>query len=305
MLTWTDSEAKLQRLSGTSDSYILAQLKQDYQTGYHLFNAKLARYYSRKQQFADIVAGQSIYQVPLDSVRVLVMTAYVTSTLEVPLKRVDDEEKWRQITSVRTVSSNFISHYFPLGNDQVMVWPIPTGNVTKGFRFVYQPQDHDLTIEDITSTSSGATVSVSNTGVTVTATSSVFSADLASLMFQRTGVADNSFYEIVSATATTLTLKTPYVATTATGCNFRIGQVPIIPQEYQDAPIHYALGLYFSANGNETRGQFHLGDEKNPGMFYKQIEGCLADYSSSNENSVYTEEDDYFLNAFLIPPVAQ
>lgn len=303
-VTWTDNETKLQRLSGTQDAFMLSQLYQDFQTGYHRFNAKLARYYSRKQQFADIKANQAIYQVPLDSIRVLIMTAFVTTTLENPLIRVTDEAKWRQITAVKTYSSPFITHYFPLGNDQVMVWPTPTADVAKGFRFVYQPQDHDLTVEDITSASTGTTVTVTNGNNLVTASASAFTADAATLSFQRTGIADNSWYEVVNANATTLTLKTPYGGVSSAGGGFRVGQLSIIPQEYQDAPIHYALGMYFSANGNETRAQYHLGTTKSPGLFYQMIEDCKADYSSASEDALYTEEGDYILNAFLIPPNA-
>ena len=73
-LTWSDLTTKAVRLSRDTSPATLTQLQQDMNTGYHMFNAKLGRYYSRKQQFTDVVANQSIYQTPIDSVRILGMT---------------------------------------------------------------------------------------------------------------------------------------------------------------------------------------------------------------------------------------
>lgn len=291
-LTWTDNELKMITLAKTSDAAAIVQLRQDWQTGYHMFNALLARYYSRKQQFADIVSAQSIYQVPIDSVRMLTISVLVTTTFEMPLVRITSEEKWRQLTSVKTVTSNWPTHYFPLGNDQIAIWPTPSTAVTKGLRFVYQPQDHDLTIEDVTSTTTSQTVTVTQSGVTVTASGTAFTTDYVGLYFQGTGITDTTFYEIVGATPTTLTLKTPYVAASGSGKAWRVGQLPITPQEYHEAPCHYALGMYWSAQGNESRAAFHLGNEKTPGIFYKMVVDCRANYSSANESAVYTEDNN-------------
>lgn len=301
MLTFQDLYTKTQRLAQTSNATDLTQIKQDINTGYHMFNARLSRYFSRKQQFTNLIANQGTYQVPIDSVRVLVVTALVTPTYEVPLKEIRSEFEWRQITSYKTLASNWPTFYFAIGNDEIALWPVPSQSVTNGMRFVYQPQDHDLTLDDITSNSTGTTVTVTNGSPTVTNSGTPFNADLASLQLQITGITDTSWYEIVSSTTSVLTLKSAYVASSGSGKAWRIGQVSIIPQEYQDAPMHYALGNFFSAKGNEARSNYHLGSKDKPGVFYQMIEDCLEDYSSSNESSVITE-DDYFVNAWSVPP---
>lgn len=303
MLTWTQTYTKSQRLSKDSNPDTLIQLKQDINTGYHLFNAKLARYYTRKQQFTSLIAGQQIYQTPVDCVKVLGMTSLVTPTYEPPLKEVRSEYDWRQIVSVKNYKNNWPSWYFMIGNDELSIWPIPSQNVTNGLRFYYQPQDHDLSIDDVTSATGGFTVTVTNGSPTVTATGSAFTTDMAGLSFQVTGQTDLTWYEIVSATSNVLTLKSAYVATSGSGKAWTVGQTMIIPQEYQDAPMHYALGNFFSSQGNESRSQYHLGTDREPGMFYQMVHDCLEEYSSSNESSVITE-DDFFLNPWLLTPPA-
>lgn len=311
MLTWTSMYTKTQRLAKDSNPDTLIQLKEDLNTGYHLFNQKNARYYYRKQQFADLIANQQIYQTPIDAVRVTGMTAQVTATYYPPLTEVADEYEWRLLTSYQ-MNSNWPTKYFNIGNDEYAMWPTPSQTISNGIRYYYQMQDHDLSIDDTATASNNpnativsATVSVTNNSTSVTASASAFTSGMIGLSFRLNGVTDLTWYEIVAVpNATTLTLKSAFVGITGTGFEFQVGQTSIIPQEYQDAPMHYALGNYFSAQGNESRAQFHLGSPQNPGMFYQMITQCAEDYSSSSTSSVVAEGDDVYLNIWAVPPPA-
>lgn len=301
--TFTEIETKLQRQVRDNNADTLVQLKQDWNTGYHMFNAKLARYYSRKQQFTTLTAGQGIYQVPVDSVRIGGMTVQVSTNFQPPVEQIRGEQQWRYITSYQT-NSNWPAYYYMLGNDEFQLWPSPSQTTVNGLRFWYQPQDHDLSVEDVTSTSTGATVTVTNGSNIVTASSTIFNAGMASLYFQVTGETDNTWYEIISATTNTLTLKSNYVSTSGGSKAWRVGQLSILPQEYADAPLHYALGMFYSANGNEARSQFHLGTKAKPGMFYDMIADCEQAYSSSSTSNVIMDNGmDAGLNYWLVPPV--
>lgn len=300
MITFNSAYLKTQRLAKSNNADVLTQLKQDINTGYHMFNAKLARYYSRKQQFTDLIAGQQIYQTPIDCIKVLGMTVQVTSNFQPTVKQVRSEYDWRQIVSWQT-DSNWPAWYFMIGNDELSLWPIPSQDVTNGLRFYYQPQDHDLSLDDITSTSNSSgntvTVTVANGTTLVTATSAIFTTQMIGLSFQVNGVTDLSWYEIVDVpTTSTLTLKSAYVGISGSGQSWTIGQTMIIPQEYDDAPMHYALFNFWSAQGNESRAQFHKA------QFDNMIQQCLESYSSSNESSVI-DDSDMYLNPWLYPPV--
>lgn len=300
----------MQRLAKNSDADVLEQLSEDWNTGYHLFNQKLARYYARKQSFATPVVGSGIYQTPIDSVRVVAMSYLVTSNYEPPLELVRDEEKWRYIVALKNIKTNWPSFFFNQGKDLVSIWPLPTLNTTNGIRFIYQLQDHDLSVGTVTNTSNltsaAVTVTVVNGQPTVTAENSAtpFTADMAGLKFQVTNQTDLSVYDIVSATTNTLTLKQAYVGVSMSGKSWQVGQSPIIPQEYQDAPMHYSLGNYWAANGNPARSAFHLGTPEKPGMFWQMVTQCEEDYSSSSESSVITDDNIEAYNGWQITPPA-
>jgi hypothetical protein len=298
-------QTKFQRLARTSNADVLTQAQEDMNTGYGMFNAKLSRYFSRKQQFTSLVANQGIYQQPVDAVRVLLVSVLVTNTYEVPLKEIRSEEEWRYITSYKTLASNWPEFYMVLGNDKISLWPLPSQAVANGLRYVYQPQDHDLSQADTLSSTVGTTVTVTNGSTTVLASGVSFNSDMASLYFRPTGQTDLTWYEIFAATSTGLTLKTPYAGVSGSGKQWQIGQLSIIPQEYAEAPIHYALGNYFSAQGNEQRSMFHLGTIEKPGMYYQMIQDCLAEYSSSNEATAITGNGyEDAMNIWLAPPPA-
>lgn len=308
MITWTQLQTKAVRLARDATPKTLAQLQEDMNTGYHIFNAKFGRYYSRKQQFTDIIAGQSIYQTPVDSVRIIgmtVKTAIGSNTYSPPIKEIRSEYEWRMIKTVPNYASNWIAYYYVLGNDKIEVWPVPSSDIPNGIRFYYQPQDHDLSVEDIVSTtlSPVQTCTITNGSVTVTSTGNTFTSQMSGLWFQLTGVTDLTWYEIVDApTPSTLRLKSKFVGISGSGFNFRIGQLSILPNEYQDTPIHYGLGLFFSGKGDEARAQYHLGTSKKPGLFYDAISDATEEYSSSTQGNVISQEDNS-ISPWVVTPL--
>lgn len=301
-LTWSDLTTKAVRLSRDTSPSTLTQLQQDMNTGYHMFNAKLGRYWSRKQQFTDVVDGQSIYQTPIDSVRIIgmtVKTATGINSYSPPIKEIRSEYEWRLIKTTPNYASSWIAYYYVLGNDEIEVWPVPSGDITNGIRFYYQQQDHDLSVADIVSGSLSPvqTVTMTNGSTLVTSTGSTFTNQLVGLWFQLTGVTDLSWYEIVDVpTSSTLILKSAFVGNSGSLLSFRIGQLPIIPSEYQSNLTDYALWLYFSGKGNEQRATLHKT------LFDAAIEDAVQAYSSSTEGNVISDSDN-FISPWLLTPL--
>lgn len=295
MITWQDLYAKAQRLSRDNTGGTLTQLKQDMNTGYQLFNAKFGRYYTRKQQFTNLIAQQQLYQTPVDCVRIMGMTVLISQTYQPTVKEIRSEYQWRQITSY-PYNSNWPAYYYMIGNDVLSLWPTPSQNVTNGLRFYYQPSAGDLTVDDITSTLSSFTATVTNGSTTVTLSGGALSFDVTSLYFQVTGEVDDTAYEIVASTSSTLTLKSAYVSASGSGKNWRIGQLTILPAQYIDAPMHYALGNYFSSQGNEERSSYHMG------VFNQLQVDCEQEYSSNVSSNVINDDDTY-INPWTVPPI--
>lgn len=303
MLTWTESQIKAQTISGDFTDTTLTQLRQDMNIGYQRFNAALGRYFSRKQQFTDVVNGQQIYQTPIDCIRIIGMTVSVSDTYQTPVKEVRSEFEWRQITAY-PYSSNWPAYYFMIGNDEFALWPTPSQDVTNGLRFYYQQQDHDLSVEDITSASTTATVSVTNGSNLVTATSGIFTPNMANLKFQLTGVNDLTWYEIVDVpTTSTLTLKSAFVGLSGSAQAWRIGQSFIFPDEYSDVPLDYALARFFQSRNNPQRAKsYYNEDPNNLGSYNAAVQDAIEKYSSSTEGNVIFD-DGTFTNAWFLTPL--
>lgn len=294
--TWTELQTKAQTISGDFTATTLTQLKQDMNIGYSRFNAALSRYFSRKQQFTDVNENQGIYQTPIDCIRIIGMTVAVSNTYQTPIKEIRSEFEWRQIVAY-PYSSNWPAYYYMIGNDEFQLWPTPSQDVTNGLRFYYQQQDHDLSIEDSTNTSLNATVTVTNGSVVVTATSGVFTPNMKNLQFQLTGVNDLTWYEIVDVpTSSTLTLKSAFVGISGSTQAFRIGQISILPAEYDDVVIDYALARFFEARNNPARASYH---RKN---YDDMVEDAIKKYSSSQEGNVIIDSDNY-LNSWFVTPI--
>ncbi len=294
-LTYTDLLTKLKTQAKATETSIVTQLAQDYNTGYQQLLSKLTRYYVRKQQFADLVAAQQYYQVPVDFNKATEVTVQVTSAYKPPLKRVTSEEEWRRLTSY-PMQSSWPTYYFVLGRKQIGLWPVPAASVDLGLRLVYQPRAFNMSIPDLLSTVAGATATVTNGSQTVTLSSAVLTSSQIGLDLQITGVLDDTFYPVVASTSSTLTLEAPYVGTSTSGLAWRIGQLPQLPPEFADCPIHYALWLYFDANGNTARAKTHQLE------FERMTNEALALYSSAGESSVITDDIEAY-NPWLVPPM--
>lgn len=301
MLTWTDLINKSVRLSRDTSPGTLEQLKQDMNTGYQLFNAKLSRYFSRKQQFTDVLEGQSIYQTPVDSIRIIgmtVATADGVNSYSPPVKEIRSEYEWRLIKTVPNYSSNWATYYYVLGNDEIEIWPVSSSDIPNGIRFYYQQQDHNLSVEDVVSgdLTPVQTCTATNGLPTITSTGSTFTPQMKGLWFQLTGVTDLTWYEIVDVPdSSTLTLKSAFVGITGGGQSFKIGQMPIIPSEYHDALVNYALYLFFSGKGNEQRATMHLG------LYNASVDDAIAEYSSSTEGNVISDNENWISPWVLTP----
>lgn len=292
MLTFQDSWAKFQAISGDPNATALIQAKQDINVGYHKINSAMARYFLRKQQFTDIVAGQQYYQQPVDSIRIMGMTTKLSNGREYPVRQMRSEYEWRALNTVKQ-TANWATYYFVLGNDLVGIFPIPSGDIAGGIRFYYEVQDVDLTQDDYTT----GTVTVTQTGTTITGSGTSWTTSMIGRSIQIQDGSDGEFYEIMTVpTATSLTIKTPYLGPSESGvASYRIGQLFIFPGEFHDAPVDYSLSRYFEMKNNPQRAAYHLK------RYQDASDDALQKYSSSSESSVITEQTEA-INWWLVPP---
>lgn len=293
-ISFQDAYTKFQTISGSNNATDLVQGKQDINIGYSRFNAAIARYFTRKQAFTDLVAGQQYYQTTIDAIRVSNVTiTLASSTLQFPLAQIRDEQEWRY-KNIYPYSSTYIEYYFVYGNDQIGLFPIPSTSVTNGLRYVYQPQDVFLTKDDYTTGSA----TIANGSVTVTGTGTSWTqAQMGNMQFQITDGSDGNWYEILSVdNSTTLTLKTPYVGPSVSATTYRLGQLFIFPLEYSDVPVDYALYRFWESRNNTSRAKYHKDN------YQEAVTDAIEKYASSSISNVITD-DDPTMNLWFAPPL--
>lgn len=291
MITFEDAYIKAQAISGDSGASALVQLKQDINIGYHRFNAAIARYFTRKQAFTDIVVGQQYYQTPIDSVRVMAVSTVLSNNYEFPVDQMRSEYQWRQ-QNIVPFTSTYAIYYFVVGNDQIGLWPIPSQTVSSGLRFIYQPQDVDMTQDDYTT----GTITVVNGSTAVTGVGTTWTTNMIGSQITATDNSDGQWYEIIDVpTTTSLTLKTAWIGPSGATKPYRIGQIFIFPPEYDDVPIDYALARYFESKNNVVRAKYHRDN------FDEQVNRAVREYASSSTSNVITGEMES-INLWLVPP---
>lgn len=293
-ISFQDAWTKFQTLSGSTNATNLLQAKQDINIGYARFNAAIARYFTRKQAFTDLVASQRYYQTPVDAIRVSNVSATISTGYQVPLEQIRDEQTWRELLMVPNYTSSFISHYFVYGDDQIGLYPMPSTTISSGLRYVYQPQDTFLTKDDYTT----GTATITNGGTTVTGSGTSWTqAAHGDTYFQIADGSDGNWYEVTAVNSTTgLTIKTPYVGPSVAGATYRLGQLFIFPTEYDDTPVDYALSRFWESRSNTGRASYYTD------RYQTSVNDAIEKYASSSLSNVITE-NDMGLNLWLIPPM--
>jgi len=293
MATWTQSQAKFQRISADTTAEALTQAKDDMNIGAAKFNSALDRYFTRKAKSTDTVATQQYYQTPPDCIRVRGVTNTLSNGRKYPVRQIRSEYEWRAINTIQQ-TGNWATYYFVRGADEIGLWPIPSQAVTNGLEIYYEPRDHQITNEDYTT----GTITVTNGSTTVTGSGTTFTNTMVGRIFQVTDGSDGYNYKIAAyASSTGITLEEPYIGLSGSGKTFNIGESFIFPDEYHDAPVDFALGRYFEVRNNADRATYHNG------KFQLAIADAKAKYASSSASQVITEDAPAY-NFWQLPPTA-
>lgn len=200
------------------------------------------------------VASQQGYQLPFNNKQVVNTTVLIGSTLWQP-QEVSTRKAFDALNVIPFIN-NFPQYYY-IWNSQLLLWPTPAENGDV-ITINYKRRIKDLSVPDYTTP---GTVATTNGSTTVTGTSTTWTTNMAGLWFNipitasNTTSGDNEWYQIASVTnATTLILDNPYQGISATGATHTIGEVPILPEDFQDLPLYRALRIYHgSIVGNEAK----------------------------------------------------
>lgn len=238
-----------------SDVSSVTNFKRDIQAGTERFLAKLSRPVDRQSRFTNLVIGQQYYQIPEDAERISKIKVPNGGTTNVirSLIEIGDEEAWININ--QTPQSGVPTHFFVKGFDEFGLFPIPGYAVTDGIELVYEPKHILMTALDYTA----GTVNVTNGSAAVVGNGTAFTPQMANgtYILQVTDGNDGNNYRITGYTdATHLTIENYYQGISNSTAGYRIGQVSKIPEEYQEAPVDYAMFRHFLGKNELTASQY-------------------------------------------------
>lgn len=206
------------------------------------------------------VIGQAGYQLPFNNKQVVNTTVLIGNVLWQP-REVATRKQYDALNVIPFVN-NFPQFYY-IWNNQLLLWPSPADN-GDAITINYKRRIKDLSVTDYTT----GTLSVANGGTVVTGSGTSWTTNMANLWLNipitasNTTSGDNEWYQISSVTnATSLILDNAYQGlTNVVGGAYTIGEVPILPEDFQDLPLYRAMYVYFtSINQNKDKANYWKG----------------------------------------------
>jgi len=242
------------------------------------------------------VADQQSYSLPYDCDQVRAVSVEVSDKTYVA-KMSPSKDHWDRLNET-SYTSDYPEWYFVFSG-QLYLWPTPasasnTINVTQKSRVI------DLSVADYTTgtilTATNGTTAIVGFGTSWTA--QMVGRYIRITYSNTTNTGDGLWYEISAVpSTTTMTLTRAYGGTgiVAGSASYTIGQMPLLPEVYQELPWLYAAGTYWAKEA-DARGAAYLSQHGNFGQGGGLPTGRIADlvktWSSTNTSMVIDDGTD-------------
>ncbi len=245
------------------------------------------------------VASQQGYEIP-NNARKLIDVYNVVGTTTYWPRAIFDPNKWKVVLSYNLGDSDVPLFYYRQGN-KVLFVPTPA-STAQTINMRVRLQQRDLSIDDYTT---GTITSITNGAKALVGSGTTWTADMVGRFIRITqttaaGGGDGFWYEIAAFTdATHITLVKPYQGTTlaAATAAYTIGQVPIIPEQYQRAIIYRAAALYWENHEDPKKAKdywnkYDGGYEAGLSNDFGGLIGQMLQESSGTVEGAYIPPDD-------------
>ncbi len=191
-----------------------------------------------KERTGASVASQQKYRLPVDYGRLLSFWTVVGGVVYHP-DEVLTKEKWDALNAT-SVSSDITTDFIIL-EDYIHLWPIPS-STSVTLHLLYRRNPVEMSQDDYT------TGTVTNTAGsrTVTGTGTTFTEAMEGRFIRIAG----TWYEIEDFTSATSITLTEYTIKGCSGEATKIGEVPIIPEDFQDLLWKGPVADYYDFKGN-------------------------------------------------------
>lgn len=230
------------------------------------------------------VASQSDYQLPYDYGTMLAVKTKEGDYFDV-LTQVKSRDDWNLLTDV-DYESDYITHYY-VNNRTISLFPTPA---TSGNDIVmyYKKRVKDIGTVDYTT----GTISVTNGDATVTGSGTTFTAAMVGRYLKVD--TDGFWYRIASFTSTTsIELEDEYQGATSAGASYTIGEMSVLPDDFDVAPAYYAAMIYYMTKNT---------DQEKFSRFEKMYNELKDDIRKTTINSTFAIGSEDFEDILLTDP---
>ena len=242
MLTWTEMKQQAADNCGIYvDSPEMKKVGRDINTGVKRFQNAARRYWTRAEKKTSLVAGQMYYQFPSDMLRVSTVKVRHGDRY-VPITEIKSEEQWNRLGTAPGFAANNAMYYFIKGADEIGIYPVPSSNVLDGMIVSFEPRMVDMAIDDICIE---AIVESGSSIVQLNWQDEVEKNISNNCYLTVGGGLDGNWYKITNTAGETIQLDNVYQGISSDEAEVRIGQCPPFPEEYHDAPVHFACHQFF------------------------------------------------------------
>jgi len=231
-------------------------------------------------------SGTQSKELPIDVDKVLGVTVTVGSTVHNP-REVTSRKMWDDLNQSTYTSD--APEYFYVYDGKLGLWPTPaTSDYVVSIYAklkVTNLSRADYTTGTITTATAGST--------SITGSGTSWAAPMAGRYIRITqtdsaNTGDDNWYEIASVgSATTLTLVKPYAGASisAGSANYTIGQVSLLPDEVQDAPVYKAVSVYWTGEDAKRAKEFKELYEDRRALLLKARNGPTTSPAVDTENT--------------------
>lgn len=247
-------------------------------------------YLNERSYTTTTVAQQQFYRLPPQVKELINLTVTIGSVKWIP-NVCPTRDYWDSL-NVITFYQDFPSFFF-VYDGQVGIFPTPasSGNTIE---MHYKTRIKDLSQADYTT----GTVAITQDTTTLTGTGTTFIKNMEDRWIriaEPTG--DGNWYQIKTYTdATHLELYNKYTGPTVSGGTYIIGEMPIMPEDYQDLALYRALHVYYNSRvPNPSQADLYKG-------LYDEGYALLdAEFGQKTTNVALTDTDVpvYNPNLFL------
>lgn len=234
------------------------------------------------------------YQVPNKFRKLMDIYVQVGNTIYMP-EAVYDPNRWKLILAYRLGESDIPLFWYRDGN-KVYFAPTPASN-TSFIHFRGRLQPGDLSFADYTT---GTITTATVDDETIVGSGTSWTTGMAGRWIKITPTAaanggDGEWYQIASVTnSTTLELVKKYEGTSiaAGSAAYTMGDMSLIPEAYDTAPVYRAAAQYWEANGEIARAQqywklYDGGYEAGLTKVYGGLIGQMLENEAETREGVY------------------